>query len=249
MKNTELILRNKPNDTEQINEIIINENDWFKKSGERVNEEIMHHIHSLDNRVWKFSEITQTLYIKFELFNKEFFNDSLTIPVISIERMAITTLGQYYIERNGFGANNHIKISRHIVIKGEPTIVILSILLHEMIHQWQHEVRKIKINNYRNYHDVEFRLKASNLGIPCDQSGHTIEIRQDSPFVNFLRKNGLFEGTVGFVFNKAENADSNVEKVGSKLKKYSCGCTNIRVASKDFKAKCLNCFNEFLLIK
>jgi hypothetical protein len=33
----------------------------------------------------------------------------------------------------------------------------------------------------------------------------------------------------------------------SKLKKWSCGCTNIRVAVKEFEAKCLKCGNVFEL--
>jgi hypothetical protein len=33
----------------------------------------------------------------------------------------------------------------------------------------------------------------------------------------------------------------------SKLKKWSCGCTNIRVAVKEFEAKCLKCGREFEL--
>jgi hypothetical protein len=31
----------------------------------------------------------------------------------------------------------------------------------------------------------------------------------------------------------------------SKLKKWSCGCTNIRVAVRSLEAKCLKCGNKF----
>ena len=33
----------------------------------------------------------------------------------------------------------------------------------------------------------------------------------------------------------------------SKLKKWTCGCTNVRVAVSDFRARCLKCGNEFKL--
>ena len=59
----------------------------------------------------------------------------------------------------------------------------------------------------------------------------------------------------GIILNRDPEAESNgiinipakaKSKGKSKLKKWSCGCTNIRVAVKYFKAKCLNCGNDFV---
>jgi hypothetical protein len=63
----------------------------------------------------------------------------------------------------------------------------------------------------------------------------------------FLKKHGI-------VFDRAaELKPDGILKIPpkaklkgkSKLKKWTCGCTNIRVAVKDFDAKCLKCGNRF----
>jgi len=36
------------------------------------------------------------------------------------------------------------------------------------------------------------------------------------------------------------------KKGSSKLKKWTCGCTNIRVAVKDAEIQCLKCKNQFV---
>jgi hypothetical protein len=69
------------------------------------------------------------------------------------------------------------------------------------------------------------------------------------PFIHLLRQHGvefntndITEGGLIIIPPKP------IHKGRSKLKKWTCGCTNVRVAIRDFQAKCLKCENRFELI-
>jgi hypothetical protein len=80
------------------------------------------------------------------------------------------------------------------------------------------------------------------LGIPSSEYGATMGYRD--PFVALLREHGVdAETTIGRVVPLLIPIQGK-----SKLKKWSCGCTNVRVAVQDFWAKCLKCENEFKLV-
>ena len=83
------------------------------------------------------------------------------------------------------------------------------------------------------------------FGIICDRKGRHQGV--GDPFVYLLKKHGI-------VFNRATKLEPDGTlkippqanlKGKSKLKKWTCGCTNIRVAVKEFEAKCLKCGKKF----
>ena len=148
------------------------------------------------------------------------------------------------IGRNAFGLKWNININRRYVGSGLANTLVT--LLHEAIHLWQEEFGKKKgKRNRNNYHNAEFRTKAKHIGIPCSNYGVTL-CYQD-PFISFLRDHGVsVECKISSVLESDEKFIEPI--VGkSKLKKWSCGCTNVRVAIADFRAKCLKCNNEFQL--
>jgi hypothetical protein len=111
----------------------------------------------------------------------------------------------------------------------------LGTLLHEMLHGWQQSYGRP--GNGR-YHNKQFRQKAESLGLIVDQCGHT-RYAADSPLVRLLEKHGVHLPPLG------EPAIPVRQPGQSKLKKWSCGCTNVRVAVADFRALCLKCGGEF----
>lgn len=195
--------------------------------------------HEIQTDEWQFCKLSEELYTWFDRFNQRFLGDKLQPPAISFRTTRINTLGHYVINRNDFGLKWNININR--LYTRRPLMGILETLLHEMIHQWQEEFGKRKSRG--NYHNVEFRRKSIEFGIPSSKHGATLGCRD--PFVALLREYGVdAQITIG------RDVPLLIPIQGkSKLKKWSCGCTNVRVAVQDFRAKCLKCGNEFQLCR
>jgi len=188
--------------------------------------------HEIQTEEWLYSKLSGQMYIWVDRFNEQFFDRKLQIPAISFRRTRVNTLGHYVIDRNEFGLKWNININRLYV--DLPTGITLATLLHEMIHQWEEGLGKRK--NRRNYHSIRFRAKGDLLGIPCSERGITLAYRD--PFRSLLREYGIdFDEVIG-----RDDLETETDIIGipgnSKLKKWSCGCTNVRVAIDDFRAKC-----------
>jgi len=209
---------------------------------EKINSQLKEHVCSLNYNEWSLAELTQNLYQIFNLFNESFFKSALSTPVISITPLRINTLGDFTYGRNSFGAKNQIRINTlHLQ---RPKISIFSTLLHETIHQMEQEINGKDRGNRGNYHNTGFRTLATELGIPCDDKGCFLPLTAGSPFIELLEQNGLLDQhDKDFIDGKM--ISKNSPKPKSKLLKYSCKCTNIRVAVTTFKAICLNCQIEF----
>lgn len=194
----------------------------------------------IKTKEWRFSNLSEQLYTWFDRFNERFFANKLSTPVISFERTRVNTLGHFVMDRNSFGLKWNININR--LYADCPLGDTLATLLHEMIHQWQQEFGKKKGKCQRSqYHNIEFRTKARLLGIPCDKSGMSLSYQD--PFVSFLSSHDL---DLNLLFSSVEEP-YEPPPGKSKLKKWSCGCTNVRVAKRDFLAMCLKCGNDFKL--
>jgi len=212
---------------------------------------VKNHVCSLNYTEWSLAELIQELYQINEILNTELFDGVLTTPVITVSSIRVTALGCFIIGRNEFGAKNHIQLNaKHLK---RPKIQIYKTLLHEMLHQSEYEIH-CKHKKFRgNYHSSLFRSMASELGIPCDEKGCTIGIVNNSPFTRVLMKHNLVDGEELDKGTALEISDKDEIKLAadshqrSKLLKYSCACTNVRVAVLDFRARCLKCGQEFEL--
>ena len=210
----------------------------------RLNESI--NIANMENEKsaydWDLDDLAEELYWWVDFFNIVFFKDqSVSIPVISFEKTRVNNLGHYVIGRNAFGIKENININR--VHLNQPLYEILATLLHEMTHIWQAAYGRPSISWF---HNKEFQMKMLKLGIVINNKGHHLEV--GDPFVFLLKKHGIS-------FNHSVELNGIIKippkvmpKGKSKLKKWTCGCTNIRVAVKEFEAKCLKCGNKFELV-
>jgi hypothetical protein len=111
-----------------------------------------------------------------------------------------------------------------------------------MTHSWQAMYGK---PSKSWFHNKQFQSKMLESGIFCNSQGCHLGV--GDPFVSLLKKHGV-------VFNHALDVGGIIKispnskpKGKSKLKKWSCGCTNIRVAVRQLQAKCLKCGNKFEL--
>jgi hypothetical protein len=161
----------------------------------------------------------------------------LDIPHVAlcVERLPANRYGHFRSGHNGFGLQGEIAINSRYLTGRRPAWEVLGTLAHELLHAWQQVHGK---PGDRNHHNCEFRDKAEELGLLIDEKGIT-GYAAHSPFKELLQRFGVnvpFEEVV---------PQAGKPRGDSKQKKWTCGCTNVRVAVKTFKARCLLCGNEF----
>lgn len=193
---------------------------------------------------WVLSDLAKTLYFWTDIFNIEFFKDQpVPVPALSFEKTKATTIARYIVGRNSFGVRENICIN--LVHLDRPVWDILATLLHEMCHSFEHTYVDEKKRTKNWYHSKAFREKMAEIGILCNEKGSHIAV--GDPFVSLLKKHGV-------KVNGKKSPDGFIKippklkpKGKSKLKKWTCGCTNVRVAVNSFEAICLKCNNKFQL--
>jgi hypothetical protein len=154
----------------------------------------------------------------------------------------VRPLGTYCPLPNGFCIDDEVVIStRHL---RRPSAEILRTLLNEMVHQWQH--RHGRPGKTRgSHHNLELRAKCAELGIPCDVRGCSVGIVAGSPFHVLLRTHGAgAQDSLLAAAAAAAGVAGAGPAPGSKLKKWHCGCTNVRCAV-ELDARCQRCGERF----
>ena len=207
------------------------------KNSEQINLDIKEN--ELSATDWALWELAWELYWWVDLFNTAFFkNQPVPVPALSFEKTTIRTLGHYVTGRNAFGIKENINLnSTHLK---RPLWNILATLLHEMCHSWQ-ATHGTPSKSW--FHNKEFQQKMLEMGIHCDHKGRHTGLTD--PFMSTLKRH-----EIKFNFDPGTQEPSKLlpdtkPKGTSKLKKWSCGCTNARVATKNFQAKCLKCGKKF----
>jgi hypothetical protein len=107
------------------------------------------------------SEIARAVYAMFEAFNRQFFGNALAAPLVLITNAASArTLGDY-IAKDVHGLESRIRIAPVSVKRGDA--FTFDVLLHEMVHAWQHEVDGQTEDGYRG-HGPRFAHKCNAIG-------------------------------------------------------------------------------------
>jgi hypothetical protein len=195
---------------------------------------------------WDYSEIEEELHRFFGLLNTEFFSQELPTVAISCYRGNATSTGSYRTFRDKSGLNEQIIINRRYL--GQPKYLILLTLLHEMIHLWQYHFGNPGLSVYqvssfravKYYHNKQFRMKAEELGIPCNSRGYSLSV--SNPFIEFCGRHGIHVPK----HDPSECFEPQIREAdtGTKLRKYTCGCTNVWAAIR-VQASCKLCGEEF----
>jgi hypothetical protein len=190
-----------------------------------------HQLHATGG--WDMEQLIQELHRWKEIFVVEF---KLEIPAVAfcIKATRSNCYGYFRPGHNEFGLTREIAINKSYLACRESWHV-LGTLLHELLHAWQDAFGG---PGQRNYHNGEFRRHALGYGLLVDRRGIT-DYAPQSPFMDLLRKHDV---------RVPQSLEPMPPRPGSsKLKKWSCQCTNVRVAVTDFQALCLKCQGRFLL--
>jgi hypothetical protein len=176
-----------------------------------------------------------------ERFNVQF---KLEVPefALRVDELRKTRYGHFRYNHNGFGLRGEIAINA-LYLPGaddgdgehRQSWEVLGTLLHEMLHAWQ---QAHGTSSRWNYHNAEFREKALFFGLVIDTRGVTHYLKE-SLFTRLLSQHGVAIPPldVPVVVRRIPGE--------SKLKKWSCGCTNVRCAVAHFRAQCLRCGQPF----
>lgn len=210
---------------------------------EKINIEIMEN--ELSTTEWELNGLVWELRWWIDFFNIVFFKvQPVPIPVLTFEKSRVNNLGYFRMGFNDFAVRNQINLNRLYI--GRPLNEILQTLVHEMVHSFEHTYVDERKRTKNWYHTNAFRQKMVEIGILTNPKG--IHIAIGDPFVFLLRKHGVvFNSTVGpkgFIIIPPKKKT----KGKSKLRKWSCGCQNVRVGKAEFEATCDLCGNKFELV-
>ena len=171
--------------------------------------------------------------------------------VLSFERMDHRILAAYTLRRNPQGllyeiAFNTLHLER-------PLWETLETLLHEYVHLWQQNEGLHPVQ--RNYHNVEFVARCEQLGLH-PHIGSGVHLRPaDEPLAALLEAHGLERPTVTVDVTLDDRgkprdwwfaAGGRGRRGRSTLSKWTCGCQNVRVGTKEFYACCTRCGHAFV---
>lgn len=136
-------------------------------------------------------------------------------------------------------------------LKKSPT-ELLVILTHQMVHHYGRHLNNNPeyTQNKNGYHNNNFKSFAKRIGLEVDQDGPrgfaitSVPKPNSYNYPNQLTKTFDAINLDKNVFDMARIGEGERVFKGSKLKKWSCKCTNIRAAVY-IEAKCSMCNSEF----
>jgi len=188
---------------------------------------------------WDLEHLRRELYRWADIFNTGLFGDQPVPRIhIALEKKRVTNYGSYVPANSTSTGREHININSANLRR--PFWQILATLLHEMVHVWQHHSGNPSDSWY---HNKEFQNRILSFGVLCDGTGSHSEIR--NPFLSLLMERGVDLGLDHLSEGVVQIPTSPKPKGKSKLKRWSCSCTNVRVAVDDFRAVCLRCGRRF----
>jgi len=221
-----------------------------RMTGPTPHEVIRRHAEAAED--WPWHEIASQLYLWTDRFNDRFFGREMPDAVLSFERMDHRILAAYTLRRNPQGLLYEITFNvKHLE---RPLWQTLETLMHEYVHLWQQNYGENPVTH--NYHNREFVQRCEGIGLH-PATGYGAHLRPaDGLFAEFLRAYGIPEPPPleePKLTPKGRPLDwwTDPEKRRrgrSNLRKWTCGCQNVRVGTKEFHAQCLVCGNTFRLV-
>ena len=186
-------------------------------------------------------------------------------PVISFEHMRnYNTLAAYTLIRNPQGLLDETTFNTQHYVENKDTKKLewefgrwaqMETLLHEQVHLWQQNFGEQSVELGKIYHNKEFVAKCASLGLHIKPGeGWHLKLA-DGPFEQLMNELGIEkpkERPKGDLdkdwFKWLLDFKGKKRKGRSTLSKWSCGCQNARIGTKEFHAVCTKeeCGNVFV---
>ncbi len=190
---------------------------------------------------WDYHDVLLFADAWYTRLNERFRLSVPRVPLRLDPRLHRNCGGHFLAGHNEFGLAYEIAIvvppptQLHLLNRGE----LVGTLLHEQLHLLQ-ELTGVPGAN--NYHNAQYRHTAERFGLLVDHRGHQT-YAADSLFLELLAEQGV--DPPRFVAEKRTTGSMPSAGFGkrrppghSTLRKWSCGCTNVRVGVAEFHARC-----------
>jgi hypothetical protein len=199
--------------------------------------------HQSEEADWDYHDLAVFLDEWYARFNDRFRLSLPRVPLRLDPRIRRNCAGYFLPGHNEFGLVYEIAVAvpPPEQLAGIDRGDLLGTLLHEQFHLLQ-ELTGISGRN--NYHNAQYRGTTERFGLLVDHRGHQ-KYATDSLFLDLLAEFGVelpypvlaeraaLRGESPLPTPPAKKAPGQ-----SKLRKWSCGCTNVRVGVAEFFAKC-----------
>lgn len=184
----------------------------------------------------------------FKLLNEHFFNNSLSVPILSMVRK---NGAKGYFKANSFLSKKDEEVLSEIALNPEVFVrddkEILSTLLHEMCHLWQFQFGE---PSGGNYHNKEFHTKMLECGL------ETYDINTNKVVGSHITHRIVIDGKFDLFYKKYIKDDIFIIKTEAKVKlisdtkknktTYNCDNCNLKLWGKPgMVIYCGECGNEF----
>ena len=188
---------------------------------------------------WDWKDLAEQLYTYDRLLRDRF---DLDLPpfVIRFGRLRRSTYGYFREGWNEFAVAGEIAINLRYV-ECRPFGETIGTLHHEQLHLWQHVHGR---PGKGNYHNREFQQKAAESGLIVDSRGYT-KYAQDGRFIAFLQDHGIEPPSQSTSVADRRSGANVLSGGNSKLKRWSCLCTNVWAAVPNIAVNCLKCGQLF----
>lgn len=189
-----------------------------------------------------------SLYDQWEIWNGAFFEGKMVAPYIMFGVPSCPrTLGDY-TEVSGFGGHSQIRIRQSLLTGKHPSVrpgeafaegrsrLVSDVLLHETIHQYQHELLRRPENSYKG-HGPLFRNKCNEIGSKLDlplvrvakARGQDKTLQSCAHWPHAVRPDGFYLGAYD---NTAKEAALNAQT--SNAHRQEEDLTNLVIAAQAF---------------
>ena len=198
-----------------------------------------------DKPLQKMSAIQIEIEKALEQFNTILFDGKLENILITLQTKGRKNAAGWHWAGKWAGSENshtEINISAEYLTAGyEP---LMEVLIHEMAHAINNQ-NGIKDCSKAQYHNKNFKKAAELAGLHVEQS------KRGWAYTS-IEKGGIAEKALNeidinrdvFIYQRKEQGSK--VKAPTKMKKWSCGCTNVRCAV-ELDAYCKKCVNYFEL--
>lgn len=172
-----------------------------------------------------------TLSTAYDFFNRELFNSELPACLITMQRHK----GAYgYFSGERFASVDDPKdITDEIALNPshfatQKPIKVLSTLVHEMAHLWQHHYGK---QPRKGYHDKQWAAKMHEIGLIPSTTGEPGGKETGQRVSHYIEDNGRFAQTVAkflaghpaiLYYDQASDTDATRKKKAASKTKYTC---------------------------
>ena len=207
----------------------------------------------LDEFLSPTEEAYTDFYTAWDYFNGVLFDNKLPDCLITMQRSK-RSKGFFASERFGHRQRD-AEIVDEIALNPATFLVrtdreIVSTLVHEMVHQWQHHFGK---PGRRGYHNKQWAAKMIEIGLVPSHTGEPGGKRTGQSVSHYIEENGLYDtkwqtlAASGFMLNYQDRQVIGAGKIQNMKVRYACPVCSIHVWGKpDLRLICVDC-NERMI--